>query len=122
MSSIKPATREVTLKVSASDARATILEQISLLNGRIVPTSESTIEVDFGSLLKSRLLGEFWVSKSTLPKRAAIEIEGTRDRGSRVKVVVRDTHQWGVKWGYRDKYEQSLQELADLILVRCTAS
>ena len=89
---------------------------LQTLRGRIAHSDDRSIECDFGSLLKSRLLGEFWVSKSTLPKRATIELKEAENGATTITLVVRDTHKYGVKWGYVKKYEKALEELADSIM------
>ena len=89
--------------------RAVVLQ----LNGRIVSEDDRLIDVHFGSLSKSRFIGEFWVSGRTLPSRARLEVyEGDSAGRLRIRVFVEDRHRWGFKWGFVSKYERSLKETA----------
>ena len=113
---ITPVEKEITVKKSIEDIRKSIIEQIENMNGRIVKNEENYIESDFGSLLKSRLLGEFFVSTATLPKRAEIKFESLGNNETKVKILVRDTHKYGIKAGYVKKYEKALRETAESII------
>ena len=112
---IRPVEKEITIKKNIEDIRQDIIKQIENMNGKIVKNEKNYIESDFGSLLKSRLLGEFFVSTATLPKKAEINLESTGDNETKVKILVRDTHKYGIKAGYVKKYEKALQEVADSI-------
>lgn len=116
MSSVKPVHLEMTVAKSVSEVRSALTSKVSLLKGRIVGSNDTGLECKFGSLLVSRLLGELWVPKATLPKRATIKIEEVQENQTRVTLDVRDAHKWGVKWGYMTKYERALEELADSLL------
>ena len=116
MGGINPVHREVTVAKTISEARQSIMATLQMLRGKVATFGDSSIECDFGSLLKSRLIGEFWVSKATLPKRATITLKQAESGATAITVDVRDTHKYGVKWGYETKYEQALGELADSIL------
>lgn len=116
MSGLNPVHRETVVTKPVSEVRDIIASRLQILKGKIVRSDDMSIECDFGSLLKSRLLGEFWVSRSTLPKRAMTNFKDTESGHTYVTLDVRDTHKYGVKWGYFEKYEKSLEELADSIL------
>lgn len=116
MSGVNPVHREITVRKSVPEVRGDIASKLALLKGKLVLSNDTGTECDFGSLLRSRLLGEFWVSKSTLPKKAIIKIEDAKNGLTRITIDVRDTHKWGAKWGYVKKYEQALEELSDAIL------
>ena len=116
MSGVSPIHREMTVQKTVSEVRDIIMSKLQLLNGKVVESTDKSIECDFGSLLKSRLLGEFWISKSTLPKKVIINLEHVENAGTRITLDVRDTHKYGVKWGYVKKYEKALEELSDSIL------
>lgn len=116
MSGVNPVHRETTVKKNLSEVKDIITSRLQLLKGKVVRSDDTSIECDFGSLLKSRLLGEFWVSKSTLPKKAVINLQDAENGDTRITLDVRDTHKYGVKWGYVKKYQKALEELADSIL------
>jgi hypothetical protein len=116
MSSVKPVEKELTVKKNIEEVNADIMNLLAIMKGKFVKYEENYIECDFGSLLKSRLIGEFWVSKATLPKKAEIHLEGIDGKVTKVKIHIKDTHKYGVKWGYVKKYEEALQEVADSIV------
>lgn len=116
MGSVTPAEKELIVRKSIEEVRLSIIKQLETMKGKVVKSDELYIECDFGSLLKSRLLGEFWVSKATLPKKAEIRLQVIGNNETKVKILVRDTHKYGVKWGYVKKYENALQEVANSIL------
>jgi len=88
---------------------------LQTLDGRLTRSETNHVEYDLGSLLRSRFLGEFWVSRSTLPKKAIIQWESA-ESGTQIQVWVVDTHRFGFKWGFVDKYEIALSEVADAIV------
>lgn len=116
MSSVTTAKKELTAKKSIKEVKLAIIQQLEIMKGKVVKSDKSYIECDFGSLLTSRLLGEFWVSKATLPKKAEIHLDGIGSNETKVKILVKDTHKYGVKWGYVKKYEEALQEVVDSII------
>ena len=116
MSKINPVLREVVVPKSISEVRETLMAILPRLNENIEHSDEKIIECNFGSLLKSRLIGEFWVSKSTLPKKAIIQLQYSEHSGTTIILRVIDTHKYGVKLGFVKKYEQALEELLDSIL------
>jgi hypothetical protein len=116
MRGVNPVHRETTVIKPVSEVREIIALRLQVLKGKIVRSDHVSIECDFGSLLKSRLLGEFWVSNSTLPKRAMINLKDAESGHTHVRLDVRDTHKYGATWGYVKKYEKALEELADSIL------
>ncbi|MBT4732241.1 hypothetical protein HOB87_09775 [Candidatus Woesearchaeota archaeon] len=113
---VNPVHREITIAKTVTEIREIITSKLQFLKGRIVRSDETNIECDFGSLLKSRLLGEFWVSKSTLPKKSSIELKEVENGSTVIILDVRDTNEYVDKWGLVKKYEKSLEELADSIL------
>lgn len=116
MGSITPVEKELIVGKGIEEVKLAIIKQLETMKGKIVKSDEAYIECDFGSLLKSRLLGELWVSKATLPKKAEIHIEGIGSNETKVRTVVRDTHKYGIKRGYVKKYEKALQEVVDSIV------
>ena len=52
------------------------------------------LEATQGSQFKTRLLGGWWVSAETLPKKAVVELEET-SRGRRVRAVIEETMGFG---------------------------
>ncbi len=116
MSRVNPVHREVIVTKSISEVLQNIMGTLQALRGKIAHSDDRRIECDFGSLLKSRLLGEFWVSKSTLPKRVTIELKEVENGNIAIIFDVRDTHKYGILWGCVKKYEKALEELADSIL------
>lgn len=116
MGGVTPVEKELTVRKGIKEVKLAIIQQLEIMNGKIAKSNEDYIECDFGSLLKSRVLGEFWVSKTTLPKKVKINLEGVNDNSTKVKILVIDTHKYGIKWGYVKKYEKALQEVADPII------
>ena len=122
MTAVTPVHRELTVAKAVPDLRSALLKRLQMLDGRIVRsagtagTGGDTIVCDFGSLLQSRLVGEFWVSKATLPKRAVIQMQAASDGSTHLVLEIQDTHKLGFKWGFVQKYEEALQELSEYIL------
>lgn len=116
MSEIAPVHRAMIVKKSTAEAESLIRTRIQQLNGKVVRSDSKSIECDFGSLLKSRLFGEFFVSTSTLPKKAVVTFEDGGDGQSKITVVVRDRHKYGLKLGYVKKYETALLQLSESLL------
>jgi hypothetical protein len=116
MSEIAPVHRAIIVKKSNAEAESLIRARIRLLNGKVVNSDSKSIECDFGSLLKSRLFGEFFVSASTLPKKAVVTFEDGGDGQSKITLVVRDRHKYDLKLGYVKKYETALLQLSDSLL------
>jgi hypothetical protein len=67
MSKITPAQKEIILNKPASVAIEIIISKPLQLKGKVVCNNKTQIECDFGSNLKSKLLGKLFVSGSTLP-------------------------------------------------------
>ncbi|MGD2251350.1 MAG: hypothetical protein PVF70_00375 [Anaerolineales bacterium] len=97
MSGVKPVHQELVVDKSSTEIRHTLTTRLQDLGGKVTRSDERRIECDFGSLWKSRLLGEFFVSKSTLPKKAIITLEDTASGNARIMLDVVDTHKYGVK-------------------------
>jgi hypothetical protein len=115
MSEVKPVHKELTVGKDIPDVRAALLKRVQMLDGRVVRSEGNSIVCDFGSLLRSRLVGEFWVSKATLPKQAVIQME-VASGGTMLVLDIKDTHKYGFKLGYVKKYEEALQELSEYLL------
>ena len=116
MSELKPFHKELTVGKDIPDVRAALLKRIQMLDGRIIRSESNSIVCDFGSLLQSRLVGEFWVSKATLPKQAVIQMQAASSGGTLLVLDIKDMHKYGFKLGYVKKYEEALQELSELLL------
>jgi len=116
MSEVKPVHKELTVGMDIPDLRAALLQRVQMLDGRVVRSEGDSMVCDFGSLLQSRLLGEFWVSKATLPKQAFIQMQTAGGGSTRLVLDIKDTHKFGFKWGFVKKYEEALQELSEFIL------
>jgi len=116
MSGVKPVHKELTVGKDIPDIRAALLKRVQMLSGRVVGSENNSIVCDFGSLLQSRLVGEFWVSKATLPKQAVIQMQAASGGGTMLVLDIKDTHKYGFKWGFEKKYEEALQELSESIL------
>jgi hypothetical protein len=115
MGNVIPVEKVWTVDKNISEASVNLLAAVRYLKGDVVKSTESYIECRFGSLLKSRLIGEFWVSRATLPKKAEIYLQPTADGQTTIKLIIKDTHKYGLKAGFVGKYQQALQELADYI-------
>ena len=50
------------------DGRLFRISKLRSMKAKDITGGDDYLEANLGSLLKSRLLGEFWVSRSTLPK------------------------------------------------------
>ena len=91
-----------------------VAQTLGDLGGTVTRHTDREVAANFGSLLWSRLLGEFWVSRKTLP--ALVEI--TKIAGEptpQLEVTVSDRHRFGFKFGFVGKYERALRELADRV-------
>ena len=115
MSSVAPIHKELTVGRDLPAVQAALLQRVKMLDGHLVSLDGNSIVCDFGSLLQSRLVGEFWVSKATLPKQAVIQMQAS-NAGTSLILDVKDTHKFGFKWGFEQKYEEALQELSQAIL------
>lgn len=116
MSEVRPVHKELTVGKELPEVSDAILKRVIMLDGRVARLENNTLECNFGSLLQSRLVGEFWVSKATLPKQALIRMEASDNGGTRLVLDIKDTHNYGFKWGFVTKYEEALEELAGFIL------
>jgi hypothetical protein len=119
MSEVTPVHKELTIAKDIPTLRLALLKQVQTLKGRLARSEGAeadTIVCDFGSLLASRLIGEFWVSKATLPKQAVIQLQPDSRAGTRLVLDIQDTHKFGFKLGYVQKYEAALRELSEAIL------
>ena len=115
VSGIEPVEKRWIVNMSLDEARSALAKALELLKGRATTSSGAYMKYDFGSLLKSRLLGEFWVSRETLPKKAEIHLERISEFQTEVNLRIRETHKYAFKWGFVDKYKRALQEIADAI-------
>ena len=107
--------QEIIVIKNIFDAKNLVTESLLKLKGKIIVNAQNRIECDFGSHLKSKLLGELFVSGSTLPKKAVAVFVETGDDNTRVSIIVSETHKFGFKAGFAKKYQLSLNELADSI-------
>jgi len=115
MSSVTPIHKELTVGRDLPAVQAALLQRVKMLDGHLVRSEENSIVCEFGSLLQSRLVGEFWVSKATLPKQAIIQLQPASG-GTLLVLDIKDTHKFGFKWGFEKKYQEALQELSEYIL------
>lgn len=115
MSKIKPFHEEIFVNYSIAEAKEAVLSNLLQLNGKVVKNDKNLIECHFGSTLKSKLIGELWVKKETLPKKAIINFEDAGNQKSRITLDITDSHKFGFKTGFVKKYEESLEELAEMI-------
>lgn len=113
---VTPVKKELNVKKGLEEVRLVILKQLETMKGKIVKSEIDYIESDFGSLFNSRIIGEFWVSKKTLPKKTHIHLVRVDNNNTRVEIIIVDTHKYGTKVGYVKKYENALEELADSII------
>ena len=117
MSGIHPVHRVVTTTKTVPEVRQHINAVVQARKGVIAHFDGNVIVCDFGSLMKSKLLGELWVSKSTLPARATILLARTDDGETQGTLDVVDTHRYRFKVGFVKKYQDALRELANSILL-----
>jgi hypothetical protein len=115
MSQVAPIQKEWRIHRNIDEVNSALVKALKAMNGRVKVSGPTLIQCDFGSLVQSRLFGEFWVSRETLPKRAEIHLEPLGESETGLKLMVKDTHKYGFKAGYVNKYRQALQELADSI-------
>ena len=114
MSKITPAKKEITINKTAGETKEIIIGKLLQLKGKVIRNDETQIECGFGSHLKSKLLGELFVSGETLPKKAVISINEENNL-TKISIEVTDTHKFGFKAGFLKKYEHALQDLANSI-------
>lgn len=106
----------MTVDKSILEAKEIVLSKLQLLKGNIIKSENDHIECGFGSLLKSRFLGEFFVSKTTLPKKADINFTDIGNGNTLVTLEVIETDTYVVKIGIVKKYEEALEELSESIM------
>lgn len=116
MSKINPVEIEVFVNRSINETNNLIRTQLQNMKGKIVNCNENYIECKLGSLAKSRIIGEFFVSKETLPKKAEVYLKPVDKDGTNIKILVSDTHRFGIKFGYVKKYESALNDTANSIV------
>ncbi|WP_321421369.1 hypothetical protein [uncultured Methanobacterium sp.] len=107
---VNPVNRELVVNKDIGNVRIDLVKGLKSMKGKITTSDENFIECDFGSLFKSRMLGEFFVNKNTLPRRALINLEKAGENRTMVKIFIKDTHKYGVKIGYNGKYEEALRD------------
>jgi hypothetical protein len=117
MSKINPVHKQFTLEKPIVEAKQNIITKLLQLKGKVVLNDETQIECEFGSHLKSKLLGELFVSGETLPKKAVINFSERKNSSTHISVHITDTHKYGFKAGLVKKYEQALQELSNSITI-----
>jgi hypothetical protein len=117
MSEITPVKKEVTINKPTSNAKEIIITKLLQLKGKVVRNDDTQIECEFGSHIKSKLLGELFVSGETLPKKAIIYFTVKENDSTQISIEVTDRHKFGFKAGLIKKYEQALQDLANSIAI-----
>jgi hypothetical protein len=115
MNKVIPIEKEWTIHGDIKEVNSFLVKALQSLKGRVHLSEENYIQCDFGSLFLSRFIGEFWVSRATLPKRAEIHLERLGESETSLRMLVKDTHKFGFKIGYVEKYQQALQEISDSI-------
>lgn len=115
MSKITPANKEITISKPIAEAKDIIITKLLQLKGKVIRNDDTQIECEFGSHLKSKLLGELFVSGATLPKKVVINFEGNNNDKTKISVQVTDTHKFGFKADFVNKYEQALVDLTNFI-------
>ncbi len=116
MSKINPVEKEIYVNKCINETNNLIRTQLRNMKGKIVNYNENYIECKLGSLAKSRIIGEFFVSKETLPKKAEIYLNPVNKDSTNVKILISDTHRFGIKIGYVKKYENALNDAANSIV------
>lgn len=116
MGDLNPLKIEVMAYGNMENVRNSILKCLKTRNGKIVVSDDNYIECEFGSLLKARMLGEFFIKKETLPRKAEINLEKLNNSETKVNIFIKDTHKYGIKVGYIKKYEKVLNEDLDTII------
>ncbi len=112
---MKPIKCQIEVSSSDTQIKRAIIATVKTLGG-VAEQSGECFEIRLGSLLKSRLLGEFWVSRSTLPKIVRISIGGSEAGHTCVTLDVASAHKFGIKLGYKKKYALALQEVSDVFI------
>lgn len=107
---INPVKRELVVSKDIQTTRSELVKQLRSMKGKIVTSEEDFIECDFGSLFRARFFGELFVNKKTLPRKALINLKEVSNNKTRVKIFIKDTHKYGIKIGYNNKYEAALRE------------
>lgn len=116
MGDLNPLKTEIIVYRTMENVRNSILKCLKTRNGKIVVSDDNYIECEFGSLLKARMLGEFFIKKETLPRKAEINLEKLNNRETKVNIFIKDTHKYGIKVGYIKKYEKVLNKDLDTII------
>ncbi len=116
MGNINPSKTELTVTKNIESVRNSILTCLKTRNGKIIVSNDNYIECELGSLLKARVLGEFFIKKETLPRKAEINLEKLDNGEIKVNIFIKDTHKYGIKMGYIKKYEKVLNDDLEMII------
>ena len=73
---------------ATAEAKQIITTNLLQLKGKVVRNDETQIECEFGSHIKSNLLGELFVSGKALPKKAVINFTRKENHSSSCSIVL----------------------------------
>jgi hypothetical protein len=115
MGNVNPLKTELIVNKNIESVKNSIVNCLKTRNGKIIVSDDDYIECEFGSLLKARMFGEFFIKKETLPRKAEINLEKLNDKKTKINIFIKDTHKYGIKAGYINKYEKVLNKDLDTI-------
>jgi hypothetical protein len=94
---VTPVIFYIQLDTGIDEIPPTVKHSIKNIGGKIISSSSLQVSAKFGSLFKSRFLGEFFVSKDTLPRKAIIDLNVNKNE---IMITVVHTHKMGLMLGY----------------------
>lgn len=112
MAPIEPVEGSCTIRLAPDEVGPAVDRALLPLGGSRGRPTNAWARYTYGSLLLSRLLGEFFVPGHMLPKAVDLWVEPNDDGTTRVMWRITDTHALGFKVGFRKKYHQSFVELS----------
>ncbi|OWK45141.1 hypothetical protein [Fimbriiglobus ruber] len=99
--------------------RKRVLRFLDDVDMKVIEDDDEKIVAKQGSQLKTRLLGGWFVSPESLPKRATIRLRETSE-GTRVKAVIEESLGFGIldpilKGKYEKYFDTWMDDLADAV-------
>ena len=111
---VPPATLKFHTKTPLEQAKQAVVGYVLHAGGKISSDAGSAIVGEFGSQLKTRLLGGAFIGRESLPREVVVSFE-TLDGQTVVTVTARDAVGFGSRLGMADKLQLALYESAQAI-------
>jgi hypothetical protein len=110
---VQPAVRELRVARHIEQVHEAALRTVAAAGGTVKRSVPGEIEASFGSWFKTRLLGAFFLSRDTWPKRLRIVLTAADGQTTHVTVRAEDAFGFGLRTGIAGRYRESLEALAD---------